>query len=574
MIKKLTILLASSLLVIPATGNAQIIPRPPERPHTDANGVDLFSQQLSYSVPMLSIGPKGRGGLEYIVYYSGGTFRSTFDTLLETDTLTSSSVATVGNYSESFPYPGYGSLGQGAFNGSKNVYLGDGTDIFFGFQLPVPGISPIQYDLVEYKEYPDGVRETFHYRVDAGGGYDQARLQSVTTNTGWQLKFNYQANSMTSSPASVAPWKTKTSVVAINNSFEYCDPSADTCTIVNSWPETLFSDTSTTRLFTDASGGVTEFDISAFNLFRVKTPDSSTFNYDYTYDNNVTVPGGGTEHRIVQASINGKATDYLFAYSGLNQTVTTSAPLSQSSTYAAVWQVPVITSVVDPLSRTTSFLYDGFGRATRATPPEGDYLKIDYLTSGTNSPRGIISDQYHYPKTGMSGSPLHSSWTYDTGCTSATLKPCNSPLTATMPTGGTSVYTYDSVHGGMLTEISEVNGNGIPTSHLYGYTQHYAWIKNAAGAYVQAPTPVWLRTSDLTCRVSTGPIVSGACSSGATDETLTSYDYGPNSGPNNLLLRGKVVTSNGVSLRTCYGYDNLGNKISETTPNAGLTSCP
>ena len=53
-----------------------------------------------------------------------------------------------------------------------------------------------------------------------------------------------------------------------------------------------------------------------------------------------------------------------------------------------------------------------------------------------------------------------------------------------------------------------------------------------------------------------------------------SYDYGPDSGPNLLLLRGKVVTADGISLRTCYAYDPLGNKISETSPRAGLTVCP
>jgi YD repeat-containing protein len=55
---------------------------------------------------------------------------------------------------------------------------------------------------------------------------------------------------------------------------------------------------------------------------------------------------------------------------------------------------------------------------------------------------------------------------------------------------------------------------------------------------------------------------------------VTAFDYGPNAGPNSLLLRGMAVTSGGVTLRTCYGYDQEGRKISETAPNANLTSCP
>jgi hypothetical protein len=34
------------------------------------------------------------------------------------------------------------------------------------------------------------------------------------------------------------------------------------------------------------------------------------------------------------------------------------------------------------------------------------------------------------------------------------------------------------------------------------------------------------------------------------------------------------VTADGVSHRTCYGYDRFGNQISVTTPNAGMASCP
>jgi RHS repeat-associated protein len=39
-------------------------------------------------------------------------------------------------------------------------------------------------------------------------------------------------------------------------------------------------------------------------------------------------------------------------------------------------------------------------------------------------------------------------------------------------------------------------------------------------------------------------------------------------------LRGKVVTAGGVSRRTCYAYDVIGNQISVTTPRAALSSCP
>ena len=70
---------------------------------------------------------------------------------------------------------------------------------------------------------------------------------------------------------------------------------------------------------------------------------------------------------------------------------------------------------------------------------------------------------------------------------------------------------------------------------------------------------------------------SAATSSGCTqsnDEVIIGYDYGPVGSANNLSLRGMVVTAEGQSLRTCYAYDDLGNRISETLPKAALSSCP
>lgn len=83
---------------------------------------------------------------------------------------------------------------------------------------------------------------------------------------------------------------------------------------------------------------------------------------------------------------------------------------------------------------------------------------------------------------------------------------------------------------------------------------------------------VWLRSEERFCRSTA--TVNDVCSGGSSDEVVTTYDYGPDSGPNNLLLRGIVVTSGGQSIRTCYTYDAKGNKISETKPLGTGGSCP
>ena len=155
--------------------------------------------------------------------------------------------------------------------------------------------------------------------------------------------------------------------------------------------------------------------------------------------------------------------------------------------------------------------------------------------------------------------------------TCSNVKTCTKPDYVIDPKGNRTDFTYDGNNGGVLTATGPADANGVRPVKRSAYVQRYAWIKNSGGGYVQAATPVWLRSTEKTCR--TSATVGDACSAGSADEVVTTYDYGPESGPNNLLLRGTVVTADGVSLRTCFGYDAQGNQISKTSPRAGLTVC-
>lgn len=151
---------------------------------------------------------------------------------------------------------------------------------------------------------------------------------------------------------------------------------------------------------------------------------------------------------------------------------------------------------------------------------------------------------------------------------------CAKPATTTDANGNVTSYTYDEQHGGVLTETDPADTNGLRRVKRYAYVQRYAWVSNGAGGYVHGSAPMWLLSTEKTCQ--TSATSGNACAAGANDEIVTTYDYGPDSGPNNLWLRGKVVTAGGVSLRTCFGYDAAGNQISQTTPRgtAALTVCP
>lgn len=158
--------------------------------------------------------------------------------------------------------------------------------------------------------------------------------------------------------------------------------------------------------------------------------------------------------------------------------------------------------------------------------------------------------------------------TYSSTCMSA--PGCLAITGQTNPMNGQTLFSYS---GGLLSSVQspEVSA-GVRPMTRYSYFQRRAWLSDGAGGNVQSSDPAWLRSEERTCQVSA--TVGNGCANGSSDEVVTTHDYGPNSGPNNLRLRGVAVTANGQTLRTCYGYDDLGRKISETSPNANLTSCP
>ena len=88
---------------------------------------------------------------------------------------------------------------------------------------------------------------------------------------------------------------------------------------------------------------------------------------------------------------------------------------------------------------------------------------------------------------------------------------------------------------------------------------------------VKDPKPVWLLSTESYCL---SGAASGATCALANDEVLTTYDYGPDSGPNNLLPRGQTVATGGQTHRVCFAHDKVGNKLWEVSPNANAASCP
>jgi YD repeat-containing protein len=235
-------------------------------------------------------------------------------------------------------------------------------------------------------------------------------------------------------------------------------------------------------------------------------------------------------------------------------------------------------TITDQLGRSTTFDYCN-PQALIDLPSQDHNRCIVEVLQSYVTPDGVktvltysgprnITQVRKIAKTGSGLSDIVTSATYNDPCSNP--KTCPKPLTTTDARGNVTTYTYKAENGGVLTETKPADANGIHPVTRYGYGQRSAWISNGAGGYTQG-SPIWLLFTAKTCR--TTATVGDACAGGTTDEVVTTYDYGPDSGPNTLLLRGKIITADGVSRRTCYLYDPQGNKISETSPRANLTAC-
>jgi YD repeat-containing protein len=245
-------------------------------------------------------------------------------------------------------------------------------------------------------------------------------------------------------------------------------------------------------------------------------------------------------------------------------------------THYVYQQTPGPVSITDELGRVTTFNY-----CDPVTQPITGFCDVYPLFSFTDAEGAKTELLYdgarnitrvtRRPRGNPSGTPIITQATFDT----THIASQNKPLTMTDARGNVTTFTYDTTHGGLLTQTGPaVNGVAPQTRITYALlTPRYY-----QGGSVTAGPGVYLRTSTSLCRTSAATGNPSAPCATAGDEVRTDYDYGPTTGANNLWLRGQAVTSTdgGVTttLRTCYAYDVLGRKISETSPNANLSSCP
>lgn len=560
--------IGASLLLGLLSWNAEAqIPNPmPTTSTIDENGVDLTNWSFSYQVTSIALGP-----VELGIYYPSDrdSFSATLRIEDSSGQYSNRATATAGNQTWVFITGGSAedpgaSLGENRYIPSggyiATVVARDGTVIDYDYpSWYIPGNTTNPMTLCARSiTRPDGEVLTYYAKYNMF----PCRIQSIVSNRGYQIKYDYVA------PNSIY----RSRITLINNAFEYCNPTADTCNLTMNWPYISLS--SNPRSYTNHSGQV--WNVIAHGIIP---PGHSSPTISWTAQNYIS-PNvvGNFAWRVTSATRDGGTWLYTYPSSDpllggvSDQLLRVQDPLGNVTRFrrlpgatggdASIGEFANpsrLIGSVDQLGNVSTYGYNSSYQVTAINLPEGrgHLATYDY--------RGNILTYTQRPKTGSGAANLTTTYTY--GAFN------DRPLTVTDPNGNVTEYTYDPVHSGVLTEARPAPSPGAPRPVTrYAYAQRYAWIRNSSGSYVQAASPIWVLDTEKTCR--TSATVAGACAAGSSDEVTVTYDYGPNSGPNNLWLRGRVETADGVSRRTCYAYDPTGNRISETQPNAGLTSCP
>jgi YD repeat-containing protein len=545
-------LLSSALIANPAT--AQLAP--PKLLTVSPTGVDLATGSYVRSVNDLSIGPltlersyltadSVGNGMSSSYFGSGWTHN--FDIFARQDNIAgqNSSVVIIGRNTYKFTGHPPSTFPENDEDGTSLTSVGSAM-IFTDRDGTVYKFLPGTIAKVSTITSPDGSVLAFNYISNL--------LKTVTSSHGYAIVFDYSGSTVTTACGynlAVAYVTTSTNCVgaALKVSYGY---GASRLTSV-----------------TDILGNVAYNTYDSLGLLSCITdPGTTVCKYTTTNTANVHTGKPNVTRQVAAdgavwtfdcscgaAALGAPDDPFIQEYSN------TTEPSGAMSSMAFMQGSPSSYLNENNQSYTPTYV----GRVLLSTIlPEGNQIIYRYNGRLVESGRSFI------PKQGSGLATINQSTrAFPSSCANPIT--CNLPTTVTDANGNVSSFTYDPTHGGVLTETSPANSAGISAVVRHAYAQFFAYVRNSGGGYSPAATPVWLRTEDRTCR--TTATVGAACAGGGADEVITTYDYGPAAGPNNLLLRGVAVTADGVTRRTCYGYDWQGNKISETKPRAGLAVC-
>jgi RHS repeat-associated protein len=305
---------------------------------------------------------------------------------------------------------------------------------------------------------PDGsnVGLTWHLWSDCQGmvGEDYScsyfpRLASVSNGHGYRIAFTYASQG--NGPGGVPPdsWQQRTGATFHND----VTGGGALASVGFSYPSSGVVET------TDMAGRVWRFSGTATRIAGIRRPGESSDSTTISYSGN----------QVTSVVNDGVTTNYARSVSGSTATMTITQVDGDSGTTDP--QTVVVSnltvgrpsSITDPLSRQTAYQYDGYGRITRVTRPEGDYVQTSYDS------RGNVTTTRAVAKPGSGLADMVTTYAYPSTC--ANPLTCNRPVSVTDTRGFTTDFTYDADHGGLLTVTAPApSGSGDRPQTRYSYT--------------------------------------------------------------------------------------------------------
>lgn len=420
--------------------------------------------------------------------------------------------------------------------------------------------SLVQNQVIDRAIFANGEIWTIKYQAPTGYG---RRLRSVVSNRGYMIQYEYEREAAPTAQSQLPSWQRIVKISGGSLAHVYCDTSGTAvCPALSA-----AGNSATISYFangyemTHASGFKKRIEYPGPLQLLVSSPGTNqqihaSFGYYTPCD-----PHG----TISTVTKNGKTWNYAYEQCteeerGISWMLTRTDPEGRTIKVRQLSSYSIPDLLIDELGREY-----GIGGAPEVGYSGFSYPEGNWVSKSHNSRNNLTASWVG----GKNGGYLGQTATYDSVCSN--LITCNRPKTTTDARGNTTAYTYNPTHGGIVTETGPAV-NGVAPQKRYEYAQRYAWLKNASGGYSPAASPIWVPTAERSCRTTAGS--PSGCAGGAGDEVVTTYEYGPDSGPQNLLVRGIAVTADGQTRRTCFAYDPMGRKISETKPRAGLAACP
>ncbi|HYI49646.1 MAG TPA: hypothetical protein VEX35_14400, partial [Allosphingosinicella sp.] len=380
---------------------------------------------------------------------------------------------------------------------------------------------------------PDGKTLTLNWDIwvrnlpgdsdgDGNPDYDYAaRIASISNGFGYEIRFTYASNgSGGTTAAAPSSWYQRTGAAFHNvpasggtalGSVSYSYPSAGVTEV------------------TDMGGRVWRVTGTVNGISAIRRPGASSDTIAIT----------GTPAAVTSVTRDGVTTNYARSVSGSIATMTVTDALSQTTTVVSDLTIGQVTSVTDPLNRTTGYQYDGYGRLERVTAPEGNYVQYSY------DARGNVTETRAVAKSGTGLPDIVTSATYDATCSNPL--ECNRPNSVTDTRGNVTDYTYDATHGQVLTVTAPAPaGSGDRPEARYSYT---------------ALSGIYHLTGVSACAAGAAPSCVGTA-----DETRTVIGYDARGNLTSTEQRDGTGT---LSASRAMTYDALGNLLTVDGPLSG-----